>query len=208
MKSKNIFLIAVLLIAAICEICTGVYPIFSKLNPVPLENVLHSEKGTYIEGVTHYSSEEYYTITHLIGGAIPTGYEHFFLICNEDFTEGVIFRADSNWVDNFDCNGFNADGIKISGVLKRMDFEMENEIYNDLISNEYDIAISAYYIDGLSDRYAVLTIICTVIFAILIPLLCFSTKKIFQNGVFRKICLLVIVANIFLSLHITSMILS
>lgn len=206
MKSKNVFVIAVLLISVIYELCTGVYPIFSKLNPVPLENVLHSEKGTYIEGVTHYSSDECYTITHLMGGLIPTGYEHFFLIYNEDFTEGVIFRADSDWADNFDCNGFNADGIKISGVLKRMDFEMENEIYSDLISSEADIAISAYYIDGLSDRYAVLTIICTVIFAILIPLLCFSTKKFFQNGVFRKILLLVLAANIFFHLHIFIMV--
>lgn len=201
-------LFTVILVCAILFVFAQgfVLPVISKFNPMLMSDVEFSEKGQYVEDTVYYSSDEYYKITHLIGGIIPTGVEHYYLIFDKDFTQCVVLRAGSDWADKFNEDGFNFDGVRVGGVLKRMDYEMNSELNKDIQNSGYDIDIPMNYIDGLSDRYAVYTIICAVIFAVIIPLLFMSKKEIFKNTIVKKIVLFILLINTLFALNIISMV--
>lgn len=204
---RKVLITIILIVAVLFVLVEGfVLPVISKFNSVPMSDVEYLEKGQYVEDTVYCSSDEYYTITHLIGGLIPTGVEHYYLIYNKDFTECVVLRAGSGWADKFDEDGYNFDGVRVGGVLKKMDYEMRSEINKDIQNSGYDIDIPINYIDGLSDRYAVFTIICAVVFAGILSLLFMSKKEIFKNALVKKIVLFILFLNTLFALNIISMV--
>lgn len=207
-KSKflTVFIIIILAAGVVLSVYQGIAPLFAKLNPRPLPELLQSEKGTYIEGEVYYSTDEYYEITHLIGGIIPMGYEHYYIIFNEDFTEGVLLRAESDWADNFDEDNYNEDGVKVGGVLKEMDHEMKNEVYNDFVASGTDIEISAYYLDGLSDKYGICTIIYLLLFAaVCVPFIHFIKYRSHKNKYLGALWTVAVIIDCILMVHTISM---
>ena len=152
----------------------GVSPIFAKANPVPLAQAAGSDKGTYIDGTAYISSEEFYRITHLVV-VIPAGFDHYFLCADEDFSYCVVVRADKNWAKQFDEYGFSNEGVRVNGVLKEMDFDLSKEVNS--MRAELETPIAGYYVDTLSDRYAVFTIIVIAVLLILGALMLIQIKK-------------------------------
>lgn len=175
----------------------------------------------YVDGYVFYGSKEYCELTHSMY-LIPTGVEHYFLVFNDDFSNCISIRAGKKWVKQFEEGiAVSQDGVKISGVVKRMNYKVSSEAdktRNALISNEVvDAMETNYFIDLLAVRYAKIALIDMVVLLILTGLFWIAAKKsaggpitaVNDNFIGGRagltICVILLVAAVMLLIHVLSM---
>ncbi len=208
MKNVKTILVSVILIVMVVVLFAfGLSPLFKKLSSQTVENIGGASltKGSYVEGVVYYASDEVLEVSNSLNFLIPMGKEHFFLIFNDDFSRCVAVRADKNWSAQFGEEGFNVDGVPIGGVVKDLDYDQQREM-NEVVQTlqGYGITITAatYYIDLLAYRYAIFTLIALVILVLLIIGGILIVKKGIQHSILAKIYCILIMLECCFCLHI------
>ncbi len=155
---KNIVGLVFLIVVIVFFVVRGVSPLFAKANPVGFDAAVNSDNGRYVDDLAYYGTDEYYRITHLIG-FIPAGYDHYFLVTNEDSSIVMVVRADKSFAEKFDEYGESMEGVRVKGMLKSMDHELRYEVDSLAKEIEDGTRFSLRYVDTLSDRYAVFTLL-------------------------------------------------
>lgn len=201
-KLKSVLGTLLLAAMVIFLVVVGVSPLFAKANPVTLAEAGGAKKGTYVDGTTYFSSDEFYTITHLIS-VIPAGFDHYFLVSDEELESCIVIRADKKWAEQFDYDGINEDGVRVNGVLKEMDYDLKKEIPG--ITQEIGVGIATYYVDTLSDRYAILTIVCVVVFILIGVGFLLMLRNGAGGSPLAKVIVFLFMANLIFALHILVM---
>lgn len=205
MKAKSVFGLLFLAAAVVFFIVKGVAPLFAKTNPISLDSAVNVDSGKYVDDTTYYGSDEYYRITHLIA-VIPAGFDHYFLVTNEENTVVMVVRADKSFADKFDGYGESAEGVRINGVLKSMDSDLRYEIGELRKELSGTAQVGVRYIDTLSDRYGLFTIVCVVVFIALgVWFLIMVRKDFSQNSPVVKVMLAVLIVNCLFGVHIIVM---
>lgn len=114
-----------------------------------------AQKGDVCE-FTAVFADEAFEIKNSVN-FIPTGKEHYYLVASEDGIVRFLVRAKPSWIEQrFDSDGFaKGNGVKISGVVTRMDYEFKkdiSEINGQLIKSGVITASetlnTSYYIDA------------------------------------------------------------
>lgn len=113
------------------------------------------------EGEIKIASARLCSLEHKINGLIPTGTEHFFLIYAEDMSSAVFVRADKSWDDTFTSDLYNAVSINGRGIVRKMDYKVQNEMSQFVtLAAEAGMQIQqGIYIDLVSDRMCWLQLI-------------------------------------------------
>ncbi|MGN0650595.1 MAG: hypothetical protein ACI4KM_09190 [Oscillospiraceae bacterium] len=205
MKAKTVLGLLFFAAAVVFFIIKGVAPLFAKTNPISFESAVNVDSEMYVDDTAYYGSDEYYRITHLIA-VIPAGFDHYFLVSNEENTVVMVVRADESFADKFDSYGESAEGVRINGVLKSMDSDLRYEV-GDLRNELSGTAqVGVRYIDTLSDRYGFFTIICIVVFIALGGwFLLLVRNNVASNSPMVKVMLAVLIANCLFGVHIMVM---
>ncbi len=172
MKQQSVFgkllAIAILFIAGIGFVVSGVSQMIKKGNDVDLEELLSDdiEKGMYVDGEVFFATEEYLSIEHTVN-SIPIGTDHFYFVFNKDLDVCISYRGDKEWFDNFNSYGMSEDGVEIKGLIKKMDSEAESEIDSAMRILGGTVDTSYYYIDGYTDLYINLQLIAGALFILM-----------------------------------------
>lgn len=109
-------------------------------------------------------------VDHSINGLIPMGTEYFYVGINEENLEAYVIKASKKWLEkNFDSEGISlaAGGLEITGLAKKIDYDVEREIYSFLTSVEevtYPLTASKF----LDTSYMTDIIAKLVLFAVLV----------------------------------------
>lgn len=165
-------------------------------------------KGTYVEDEVWFATQEYVGLKHSVN-LIPTGTEHYYLVFNDDFTKCISVRADGKWGEQFNSRTwFPYDGspVEINGKVKYMDYKVRQ--YVDDMKREMSDAgesfqISYYYIDLLSVRYGILSIIAGIgIFLAILSLALFTKTN--KKG-FMVAFIIFLAASGGLAIHVMAM---
>lgn len=213
-EKKKIFGMFFIVLVFLFIAYSGISPLFAKSHSMALESLSDSnaKAGRYVKGEVHFTSNKILEIKNSIN-LIPTGKEHYYLIFNEDGSECVVVRADKNWRKSFDSTGFSVDGVEVNGVLKKIDSDTKQDI-NDILQKMSDSGInpkvSSYYIDCLSDRYAIFTILSYLIMLVLFIGFRLVIRRIMGNSLLvEKILVVLFVLFLFdicFFIHIITMI--
>ena len=132
-------------------------------------------------------------IEHSINGLIPTGKEYYYIGLDSEKGNIYLLRAGKHWFDdNFSEATFtaNAGSLKVTGRLKRVDYEVSKELssrLSDFDSSEYS------FVTGSSQCYnliykpdAVKKIICAVLIILTAVIFILAAAKADGSNVFSK----------------------
>lgn len=223
MKGKKKILVVVLLVCSLVfyifsYVYNGIVPLFAKSHSEPIELLFDSDvdAGWYVKGEVHFA----YKILEVKNSLnfIPTGKEHYYCVFNEDTSECVVVRADKDWKEKFDKDGCNADGVEVKGILRKLDTDTSDiglsrtSISENIEEKSQKLSESGivtknpgYYVDCLSDKYAVYTIVSLLIILVLIiGFMLFMKKK--NNSIIAIILTLLFIFDICFIIHIYEMI--
>lgn len=144
----------------------GIVTVSLKDDTVTMEQLYDDDsKGTYVEGDAFVCLGECFTVTHKIK-FIPFGKDYYYLVYNENMTKYIVVRADKGWDGNFGTDGMNLSGVSIKGAIRELDYHISSYMKENeqMLSNMGNGAKAANcYIDLLSDRYAILSLICGIL---------------------------------------------
>ncbi len=167
---EKLLVVVLLFIFGCVFIAKGIVTLSAKNDTVTLKQLYDDDsKGDYVEGDVSICLGKCYRITHKVN-FIPTGKEYYYVIYNDTLTKYMVVRAGKDWSDNFEPDGINWSGVHIKGAVygfDALDYNVRNYIAEDeqRLKDIGDGAEAANcYIDLLSDRYAILSIICGIIF--------------------------------------------
>ncbi len=162
---KKIFVGIILLAVVGFFAWSGIAPLFAKLDTVPLSSAFDgtAEKGDYVKGDILYCTPEVVEVTHT-ASFIPTGWEHYYFIYNDEADSCIAIKADKNWYEKEYLDG-ESERIPIKGAVKNLDFDTRKELEESFayIHGSDAPKFSTFYIDMQSDRYGIFTIISIVV---------------------------------------------
>ncbi|WP_455716145.1 hypothetical protein [Anaerosporobacter sp.] len=214
---KRILGVVLLVIGIVFYVYNGILPLFAKSHSAPIELLFESniDAGRYVKGEVHFA----YKILEVKNriNFIPIGKEYYYLVFDEDITECVVVRADKDWLENFDKDGFSIDGVEVKGVLKKLNTDTSHiglkltstaenieEDSQKLSESGIDVKASGYYVDCLSDKYAVYTIVSLFIILVLFIGFPLAIKKFMHKTLI--ILILLFIFDAFFIVHILEMI--
>lgn len=151
----------------------------------------HIESGDFFEGNVEYASKNIYSIEHSYYN-IPTGTEYYYYIFSDDYTKGIVVKADKDFADLFDRKTFEAKGtVTVKGKICESPSEISKlcrEDNSDLRESGIDLSIiESYYLDLTNGKNAMQKIIAGVIvFLSIIMFIILRVKK--DNEVIQKVC--------------------
>lgn len=209
---KLIIVILIVIFSGVL-IVKGIVTLSLKDDTVTLEQLYDDDsKGTYVEGDVFVCLGECFAVTHRIN-FIPLGKDYYYLVYNESMTKYIVVRAGKDWDGNFGTDGMNWSGVHIKGVVRDLNYHISSYINENeqMLSNIGNSAEAANcYIDLLSDRYAILSLICGVLLlvcSVLVAVYIKSAQKTkYANNSWIGILIIVILfIDICLSFHIMAM---
>lgn len=222
-KIKNIAIIVVFTLAVLFLVGKSAVTIIKSLSPQVFSDdtdyAFDFASAPYVKGNVFMITEKYCTLKHSLN-FIPTGKDYYYIVCNEDETSAIAIRAPKGYDEKFIDALADGDGtVEIAGLVTRFNYKMASvnqETAQLLRNNDVSFASVNYYIDLLSVRYAILTIIAVLAVAVLVAIgtyyakvKCADPKSVMEEFPGGKagflIYTLLLVAALFLLIHCLSM---
>lgn len=174
-KWVRVLLFTIIAIALLALFCIAESHWIFSFNPSTVnEYMSEGETGHFIKDTTTMCNGPYFQMKHTING-IPVCTEYYYL-CGDNETNTIyVVRADKNYYrNNFNAiTGVNESGVKLSGLIRTPSYELKNAMARtagDILDGEYEINMMTKYIDLMSMRVALGTLIGYILLAVAIIL--------------------------------------
>ena len=126
------------------------------------------------------AAAEVIEVEHSINGLIPMGKDYYYIGINEKNAEAYVIKAPKKWLEkNFNSEhmALEAVGLEITALAKKLDYEVEREVYSTLTSLEgvtYPITASYYldtgYMANIITRLALFAVLLFLVISFLVIL--------------------------------------
>ena len=144
---------------------------------MPIVNLTDKENT---HTVTINGAGELIVVEHSINGLIPMGKDYYYIGINEKNAEAYVIKEPKKWLEkNFDSEhmALEAVGLEITALAKKLDYEVEREVYSTLTSLEgvtYPITASYYldtgYMANIITRLALFAVLLFLVISFLVIL--------------------------------------
>ena len=144
---------------------------------IPIVNLTDKENT---HTVTINGAGELIVVEHSINGLIPMGKDYYYIGINEKNAEAYVIKAPKKWLEkNFNSEhmALEAVGLEITALAKKLDYEVEREVYSTLTSLEgvtYPITASYYldtgYMANIITRLALFAVLLFLVISFLVIL--------------------------------------
>lgn len=166
--------------------------------------VTNGENGHFIKDTTTLCNGTFFQMKHTVNG-IPVCTEYYYLCGDSDTNTLYVVRADKNFYNNFNpSTGENESGVKLSGLIRTPSVDLRNAIartQGEIANSEYEIKMLTKYIDLMSMRVAIGTLIGYILIGIAITIFAVFSKRSTDSKIVSPIAVISLVAGCFVLLH-------